>query len=157
MSLSISYKVTGAGWAECVIVADKKSIVLTASYLDDALGNLAEATLSIAEGEKLAYAVFAEEPGEFRWKISKTNDKEVLVEILEFDDWEDFRQTDEKGKVIFEFECELLQFVRKIITCLSEVLNENGLEGYIKKWLMHEFPLKTYNELRNSLQKLRKI
>lgn len=155
MNLSISFKLTGRGWAECLISIDGNLTGLTASYLEDALGNLAKATLRISQGENLAYAIFAEEPGEFRWKISNINGKEISVEILEFDEWKGLRQTDDKGKTILQFECELIIFVRRIINCLSEVLNEHGLDGYKKMWVNHEFPLQTYNDLRSNLQLLK--
>ncbi len=155
MSLSISYNLVGAGWAECLISINGNSTVLTASYLENALGNLAEAILRIAQGEKYSYAIFAEEPGEYRWKFSKVNDAEVSVEILEFDDWKGFRQSDDKGKIILKFECSLLTLVRRTIICLSEVLNKHGLDGYAEKWKMHEFPLKDYNKLRDILSTLK--
>lgn len=155
MNLSISFKLTGLGWAECLISIDGNSTVLTASYLDDALGNLANASLRIILGEKLAYAIFAEEPGEYRWKILKINENEVSIEILWFEDWNCLSKTDDNGKPILQFRCELILFIRKIIDCLSKVLNEYGLEGYAKTWNMHEFPLKTYQEIKNNLPKLK--
>ncbi len=155
MNLSISFKLTGPGWADCNISIDNQLTVLTASYLENALGNLADATLRIAQGENSAYAIFAEEPGEYRWKFTKINDKEISVEILKFDEWRGLQQSDGEGRTIFKFECPLLVFVRRMIICLSEVLSEYGLEGYAEKWMMHEFPLEVYNELRNILPALK--
>jgi len=155
MALSISFNLVGAGWAECGISIDNKIIVLTASYLEDALGNIADATLRIAQGEKSAYAIFAEEPGEYRWRLTRINEKEISIEILWFDDWKGFRQSDDKGKVILQFEYPLLAFTRRVITCLSDTLNKYGLEDYKKKWIEHEFPSNTYDELRNILPKIK--
>ena len=146
----------GAGWAECEISIDDKIYVLTASYLEDALGNLADATLRIAQGEESAYAIFAEEPGEYKWKLQKINEKEVSIEILWFTDWRGLRPSDQEGKTILKFESSLLLFVRRVIICLSDALNEYGLEGYKKRWVEHEFPLKVYNELRSILPTLKK-
>lgn len=155
MDFSVTYKLIGPGWAECIVLLNRNFTVLTASYLEDALGNLADATLRIAQGEKLTYAIFAEEPGEYRWKFTRIDNEKISVEILEFDEWRGLKQSDEKGKIIFQFECPLLVLVRRIIICLSEVLNEYGLEGYAEKWMMHEFPLKVYNELRNILHDIK--
>jgi hypothetical protein len=77
------------------------------------------------------------------------------VEILWFTDWKGLGQSDEKGKTILKFESSLLLFVRRMIICLSDVLNEYGLEGYKEKWVEHEFPLKVYNELRSALLTLK--
>jgi hypothetical protein len=155
MNLSISFKLTGTGWAECEIFVDEKVYVITASYLEDALGNLADAALKIAQGEEFAYAVFAEEPGEYEWKIQRINEKVISIEILWFDDWEGLRQSDDKGRIVLQFECPLLTFIQRIIICLSDVLNKYELEGYKRKWVEHDFPLKTYNELRNIMSKLK--
>jgi hypothetical protein len=76
MNLSISFKLIGPGWADCNVSIGNQFIASTASYLEDALGNLADATLRIAQGENSAYAIFAEEPSEYRWKFTKINDQE---------------------------------------------------------------------------------
>lgn len=155
MKISISFKLRGVGWADCSVIVNGKEAVLTASYLEDALGNLSEAILRIAEGEKLAYAIFAEEPGEYRWRFTRNNEKDISAEILWFDDWKGLRQSDDKGEIILSFDCSTLVLVRRIIICLSEVLNKYGLDGYKDKWSMHEFPVNNYNSLRNILPTLK--
>lgn len=155
MNLSISFNSINAGWTNCEIFINGERTILTASYLDDALGNLTEATLKIAEGEKIAHAIFAEEPGEYFWEIAKIDDEEIAIEILWFDEWKGIRQSSDKGESVLRFKCSLLTFVRRIIICLSEVLNEYGLEGYKNKWISHEFPLQNYEKLRNILPKLK--
>ena len=79
----------------------------------------------------------------------------TIGKVLWFDDWKGLRQSDDKGRVILQFEYSLLAFLRKMITCLSEVLNKYGLEGYKEKWIKYEFPLKSYNELRSILPKIK--
>jgi hypothetical protein len=155
MSLSISFKLTGRGWADCNILIDNQLTVLTASYLDNALGNLAEATLRIAQGEELAYAVFAEEPGEYLWKLREINESDLSVEILWLDDWKPNEYSDQKGNLVLQFECLKIQFIRRIIICLSDTLNEYGLEGYKNEWVSNEFPLEVYNKLREILPELK--
>lgn len=155
MKLSISYKLVGSGWAECDIFVDGKTVTITASYLGDAFGEITRATLEIAKGAKLQYAIFPEEPGEFRWKLVRKRGKDLEVEILWFEEWNFFRKEDEKGKRILEFECSIEQFVRRIVICLSEVLNNYGVEGYKEMWVEHGFPMKDYEELRKVLTEIK--
>ena len=155
MRPNISYKLIGPGWADCLIVHGDESKSLSASYLEDAQGNLAEATLRIARGEKLAYAIFAEEPGEYRWKLSRKESDQITVEILWFEEWNSLRVSDDKGNPYFSFECSKMEFVRCVIDCLSDVLREYGSDGYAVKWILHEFPSDKYEKLRKVLPSLK--
>jgi hypothetical protein len=67
MSLAFSYQLQGHGWAECRLEIDDQHATLTASYLSDALGDLASATTAALRGHPRPTASFAEEPGEYRW------------------------------------------------------------------------------------------
>ncbi len=157
MNLAISFNLVGKGWAVCVISLNEEKFFLNTSFLEDALGNLAEATLELVKGEKMTFATFLEEPDEFiveyRWKLSSINDNEILVEILWFDEWREADEIEREGKTILHFRCEQLFFAKKIIKCLDEVLDENGLEGYKKMCLGREFPFNAYNELKSIYQK----
>lgn len=152
MNLAISYNLVGKGWAICLLSLNGEKFFLNTSFLEDALGNLAKATLRIVKGEKFASASFLEEPDEsiveYRWNISSINKKEILVEILWFDEWK-VNEPGKAGKTILQFRCEQLFFAKKIIKCLDEVLEENGLEGYKEKCLGHQFPFNEYIELKS--------
>lgn len=156
MNLAISFNLVGKGWAVCAISLNGEKFFLNTSFLEDALGNLAKATLRIVQGEKLTFATFLEEPDEYiveyRWKLSSINDNEILVEILWFDEWK-VGEIEREGKPILHFRCEQLFFAKKIIKCLDEVLDENGLEGYKQMCIGHEFPFNAYNELKSIYQK----
>ena len=43
MGVEFSYELTGAGWAECTLRIGEQCVTVTASYLSDALGDLAAA------------------------------------------------------------------------------------------------------------------
>ncbi len=49
-SLELRFDLTGVGWAEATLSAGNDSVTILASYLSDALGDLAAATVLIASG-----------------------------------------------------------------------------------------------------------
>lgn len=150
MSVAVSYKLTGSGWAECVLTVDEQTITTTASYLSHALERLLQATIDIVKGHREARASFDEEPGEYRWLFKRLNDQQVNIKILWFDElWN--HKPDEKGQLMFEANCRLRTLAGAILSASQKVLAEHGLTGYKDKWYEHEFPLTTQNELKRLL------
>src|SRR5690349_3731380 len=84
MQIHIDYRLTGSGWAECVVSSDGESCQLTASYLSDALRNLVLAANSVLAGFSALTFGFDDEPGEFRWVITAPRLGEIQIEILAF-------------------------------------------------------------------------
>ncbi len=150
MKFSINYKLTGAGWSECTVTAGDKTAHVTASYLSDALESLAGAVLAIGRGINLARASFDEEPGEYRWVFERVDDQDVRLRIFEFSElWS--KKEDEDGILILDVQIPVLVLVRSMVSCLADVLQASGIEGYREKWLQHDFPLQQYEELRSTL------
>ena len=58
---------------------------LTASYLSDALGDLVAGLVLLAEGESPVTGSWEEEPGEYRFVFTRT-DEDVRVEVFAFND-----------------------------------------------------------------------
>jgi hypothetical protein len=68
--IDLHYELTGTGWSECRVVIGESRCDLTASYLSDALGDLAAAVEDVLRWPGVdARAVFVEEPGEFGWRF----------------------------------------------------------------------------------------
>ncbi|HEX2906084.1 MAG TPA: hypothetical protein VHO69_04445 [Phototrophicaceae bacterium] len=118
----------------------------------DALSSLAEAVLAIAKGRDQAEAIFVDEPREYHWVFEQSD--QVPIKILEFPKCF-FYQTADKGKTIFEAQCPQIILVRAMIRCLADVLQLYGLDGYLAQWGNHEFPEKTYQQLRSQLKQLK--
>lgn len=132
MSVSFSYILTGNGWSECTIIIDEYHVTVTASYLSDAFGDLLSAVTRIVEGQTEATASFAEEPGEYRWRFFRNAPDRVLIRVLEFPQlWGN--RLDEEGKVVFEAECRLRTFAGAVLSESQRLLQELGVQGYIKK------------------------
>src|SRR5688572_825860 len=102
--VALHYDLTGTGWSECRVSIGDSHCDLTASYLSDALGDLAAAVEDVLRWPGVdSQAVFVEEPGEYRWRFLAAGEDRVVVKILEFPDWGG--KEDSAGKVIFEAEC----------------------------------------------------
>lgn len=64
--ITLDYRLTGVGLARCDVRFGAAATTVTASYLRDALGDLARNTLRTGEGEAQTRFGFDEMPGEFR-------------------------------------------------------------------------------------------
>lgn len=150
MSVNISYKLTGAGWAECSLAINDQAIVTTASYLSHALESLLQGIVDIMRGLAEARASFDEEPGEYRWIFRRIDEENLDIKILWFDElWN--KQADDKGRIIFEADCRLRTFAGAVLSASQEVLAEHGLDGYKDKWGEHHFPEALQTELKGLL------
>lgn len=150
MSVNVAYKLTGSGWAECVLEIDGQVAVITASYLSDALSNLLQSAIDLMKEQKDATASFEEEPGEFRWCIRRVNEEHIKLRILWFEDLWD-QAPAEQGRLMFEGECRLRTFAGAILSATQQLLTEHGFDGYKEKWVKHDFPTELMNELKRLL------
>jgi hypothetical protein len=147
--LKIDYKLVGTGWVECYVTGGSRKVIITASYLGDALYELAEATLEILQGKNKARADFEEEPGQFRWIFTRKS-KNIKIEIREFDDfWS--KEPDGKGKLLFSHLCNTEEFAASIFKCIDDVFRRHSLRSYKNKWCW-EFPLHQHKELKKLLK-----
>lgn len=151
--LILNYKLAGAGWSECTIIIGNRHATVTASYLSDALGDLADAVISIADGAKEAQAAFTEEPGTYLWKFMQDG-KDVHMEIHEYADWLNDDIEDEPSKLIIEGTCTRLALMHAMVWCMKDVLDEYGFDCYLTKWIEHPFPIDKFNYLRSKLDEV---
>jgi hypothetical protein len=152
MTISIEYKLTGRGWAKCIINIDDRQACLTAAYLSDALANLLYAMIDMVKGSDRSTATFAEEPGEYRWCFQRVSQDRICVRILWFE--ETFsKRPDEEGKLILEAECRLRTFAGAVLSASQQVLSKYGLDGYREQWVNNDFPSRLQVKLKESLTK----
>lgn len=138
--IQMHYELTGRGWSECRVAIGDARCELTASYLSDALGDLASAVEDVLRWPGVdARAVFAEEPGEYRWRFVAAGEDRVVVKIIEFPDWGGME--DSAGKIILEAECERDALGRAMAAELRRLYGAVGGErGYREQWVHHDFP-----------------
>jgi hypothetical protein len=152
MGVEIRYELTGSGWAECTVRVDGTWVTVTASYLSDALDNLASAIVAVLRGHPRATASFDEEPGEYRWIFEPLPEGQVRIRILEFEElWND--RPDEQGKQIFAAECRLRTLAGAMVSALQNLEQKYGIPGYREKWVSYDFPSHRLTELQELLKR----
>jgi hypothetical protein len=151
MGVQISYDIVGAGWAKCTIRVDDACATVTASYLSDALDDLASAVAASLRGHPHATASFTEEPGEYRWIFEPVSEGRVSVRILEFKEMWGGRP-DEDGTVIFHAQCRLRTLAGAVLSELQRLERAYGFAGYREKWVEHDFPVLRLAELQELLK-----
>lgn len=150
MPVSIEYKLTGAGWAQCRVQIGDAEARLTASYLSDPLDNLLEAMRLLLSGVTEVHTSFDEEPGEYRWVMRLAGPGRVSVAILWFDElWSD--RPDEKGEAILTAECRLRTLAGAVLAAAQAVFREHGDEGYRTEWSGDPFPSERMDRVKNLL------
>ena len=151
MSLSITYRLTGTGWATCSLNDGNSSCELNASYLSDALRSLVLSATAVLSGFMRVSFRFDEEPGEYRWVISSPRLNELELEILAFEElWGD--RPDSEGKSLFKTRCLPETFAKAVAGAAQSILEEHGEAGYLERWLEHPFPIAQFKELNRLLK-----
>lgn len=150
--ISFTYRLTGSGWAEATISDGVHELVVDASYLTDALGDLVRIVITLLEGAKEAQCAWLQEPGESHWLFTRRRD-EMFLRIIEYKDWEqDRRNPKDRGRVYFKTHCPLRDFATVVRQQLTLLLDTLGRDGYKRAWVNHSFPLDDYRQLSALLQ-----
>jgi hypothetical protein len=145
-----SYHLTGSGWSEARVADEANHVIVTASYLSDALRSLIEAVSLIVEGADEARCSWDEEPGEYRWILRRETDG-VALEILVFDElWND--EPDEAGRPVFSTRQSPLRVARAVLSGAQRVLDDLGEAEYERQWVEHPFPTAALERLRAALR-----
>lgn len=124
------------------LTASGQSVSMTVSYLHDSLHELATAVLRLQAGEPEAKVIFMDEPGEHHLILKRVGEN-VDLEVIWFDDWASWKITpDTEPRSVLAATVPLTEFHHAVTNILAGLLESFGLEGYKKKWIEHEFPLK---------------
>lgn len=150
MSVSATYKLTGVGWAECIIAIDGQEACVSASYLSDALRELLRAVVNLLRGVDANTVSFDEEPGEYRWRLVRAGAQQLHVRILEFKRLRG-NERDDVGKTVLDGVCHLRSFAAAMAAAAQRVLDEHGADGYRDKW-GHDFPTDRLVEIQQLLK-----
>lgn len=136
--LTFDYSLVGTGWAAARLTDAESAVEVTASYLEDALGDLLLAVWCIGTGDAEARASWAEEPGEYRWVFQREDDR-VRLEILAFEELYGNRP-DSHGASVFVTEQPLGVVLDAFLRGAETVLAEWGEVAYRERWVDHDFP-----------------
>ncbi len=154
MALSIDYKLTGSGWAECTIVDGDQTCTITASYLSDAFGNLVLSAVAMLQWFEAVSFRFEEEPGAYKWDLesrpNNTLDLRISEAFLNFSadpsNWE--------YKQIFQTTSTQMRFGRAVDAAANALIEEHGEAGYLEKWKSNPFPMEHLRQLNEFLTEL---
>jgi len=150
LSLSISYIVEDAGWAQITISGGEGEIVNDVSYLHDSLRDLAELVIEMRSGAKTAKAIFMDEPGELQLVVSK-NRNQIAFEARWFKDWQSWGLTSSSDyDVLLKGEATVQHLVDQVTDVLTKIHKNIGPKKYKEMWVEHEFPSEQYRELINA-------
>ena len=147
MAVMLRYELREAGWADCTVQIGEQRITVSASYLSNALDDLAAAVVALLRGESSATATFAEEPGEFRWQFDRQDNDQVRVRIYwSIPRWKE--QLHDPATPIFDGVCPSRTFAEQLVAELQRLLRKYGVSGYRDRWVLHNFPSKRLEQLQ---------
>jgi len=148
--MELVYQLEGAGWADARISDGSRQLGMSVSYLSDALGDMAKAALHLLRGGREASFSFEDEPGQNRWLLTRGEADSLRIQIRWFDDT--FSSLDfGRGKEVFFCECAVLDFAGQVHSVLHQVLEDEGAEGYKRRWTNHDFPAESFAEIQKLL------
>jgi hypothetical protein len=136
--ITFTYRLKGAGWAVATIANGHNEMTVPASYLCDALRDFVDAVQSLSV-VNTAECIWQQEPGEVRWEFRR-NGSSVTVKVH----WHDDRES-------FEGEDDFLLFISQLNKELDTLLNEWGLERYLKEW-HYPFPQEAHTKLIQAIR-----
>jgi hypothetical protein len=153
MSIEFNYRLGTAGWAEATISDEHQSCTMTASYLHDSLGELTMSANLLMQGVNEAKVLFMDEPGEHMMLLCVEKENILDVEIRWFEDWASWDLvTSKEYKVVFKAKSKILDFANELLKNLEKIYSENGIAGYKEKWILNDFPTKSFEKLKELLR-----
>ena len=150
---SITYKIIDSCWVSCRLMDNDKVFEISATDIGDPLGHLTLGAASLLSGFNQVSFSFLEEPGEYRWNITQSENGLVNIEILKYED--NFEINSPKNrKLICSINCKLVEFGRAVNDICCNVLSEIGEEEYNQIWDFDRFPREAFSILKGRLKEL---
>ena len=141
--LRLDYKLHEHGWASAFVGDGSTTVTFDASYLSDALGDLARAVRAVLRGLPESKCAFEQEPGEHR--LLFVRDEQVIRITLERLH-ETFSRA-QRGELLLVTQSEPLQLAEEVLNCLFRVLARHGEDDYLRRWINAPFPSAEYRDL----------
>ncbi|MGV3754357.1 MAG: hypothetical protein ACO1QS_03170 [Verrucomicrobiota bacterium] len=149
--MRITYQLAGSGWANALVSEGERTLEMSASYLSDALGDMAKAAVSLLTEAREVTFSFQDEPGEHQWILTRGEFDALHVRVVWFPKTFGSGNKAGSGIEVFACDCTVMDFVGQVFSTLNAVLHDEGLEGYKRRWKNNDFPLKAYQELQKLL------
>ncbi len=149
--MRINYQLAGSGWANAQVSESGRSLEMSASYLSDALGDMAQAAVSLLTGARVVTFSFQDEPGEHQWILTRGEFDALYVRVIWFPKTFGSGNKADSGTEVFACDCAVMDFVGQVFSTLNAVHEDEGVEGYKRRWKNNDFPSKSYQELQKLL------
>lgn len=129
------------GWADPTVDVGGTSLVMTASYLTDALGDLLGALMLLVNGRSVAFCEWDQEPGGWRWTFVRRSETQLEVDIafnpdVSKEPW----RPHIPGEVRAAFRLPLDEVVEAIVGGARRCLDEFSAPGFAAQWIEYPFP-----------------
>ena len=141
--LRLDYELHEHGWASASVGNGETTITFDASYLSDALGDLARAACAVLRGSPESRCAFEQEPGEHRLLFVRAG-QVIRVTLERFH--ETFSRT-QRGEVLLVTQSEPAELAEEVVNCLFRVLARHGEDDYRRRWKHAPFPSAEYRDL----------
>lgn len=139
--------VHSGGWAVLEIGDMEKAVTLNISFFHDSLKELAQSAIVLRSKDETS-VIFMDEPGEHKL-ILKKNGKNIIYELRWYKEWASWNLLSEDNyETVLSGTTTLSKYINLVRENLIRIRNEEGLEGYKKKWSKHDFPLIEYELLK---------
>jgi len=145
-----NYYLTGTGWAEVFFSNEKENIRFDISYLSNPISDLINGLLRMfnrqSETEKID---FYEEPGKHFLTITNYDTDSLTIQIYWSDSWEE--SINSTRKLLYSDNDTLSNFSKIVCSGIDSLLERHTLKEYKERWVEHEFPNESFNELKQKL------
>jgi hypothetical protein len=140
---SLTYKLTGAGWAEAEVSDGIEQLSIHVSYIGPGIEAAADAAIALLQEAERSEFQWWDEPGCAQWLLEKQGDQ-LQIALVIWDDWiEEPRRKMLKRHVI---SVTPLKFAIQVCDALRHLLEAHGQQGYEEHW-RRPFPLREYQTL----------
>lgn len=146
-TFNLKYTVHNGGWAAFEIGDIEKAVTLKISFFHDSLKELAQSAIVLRSKEETS-VVFMDEPGEHKL-ILKRSGTNIIYELRWYKGWANWNLLSEDHfETILSGTTTLPKYINLVRENLIRIMNEEGIEGYKKKWSKHDFPSNEYELLK---------
>ena len=151
--MEFTYTLTRAGWARATIRIGESAAEASASYLSDALRDFLIMLAVVAKGwADQASCCWQEEPGEFRWFLTRLDDRRVELVLRSW-----VGDDPEVGTRRLRVECPFGDLRGAVLAGVSDMLEAvGGPDAYAERWALRDhsphsgdFPMAVFKDLAN--------
>jgi hypothetical protein len=155
MNLTITYELTGAGWALTTFEYNFQKVEIRVSYLYDSLYELASSALYLMRYQSTFEEVFfMEEPGEYQLVINRTDSllNLTMLKLNPYPYYERLHRSSDEPVKLFEYEVPVKKYAMEVLNLLYKLYQTWGLEGYKSEWVKYDFPYEKYLLLEKAIK-----